>query len=250
MAKFAVLLALLSVNLVAATYIPRAPAGTQFITGPCNTDADCASGCCGFNSGKCAGAIIALTRDGGCGHGEATNSIAAGILRGNCPGTNAKRSPLSPDPAGASHVGNGKGEQFITGQCTSNADCQSGCCATLGAIGICSGPGAADQQGKTGCGFGGGAGGAPAPPPANNGASGGAAAPPPPPAAPAGRLTAGQTAIGAACKVDNDCTTACCGISSGVCALAKQAGAGGCGGKGGAANANALGIISGNAPVC
>jgi hypothetical protein len=36
--------------------------GTQFITGPCTSDADCASGCCGFKSGKCAGAIVAQER--------------------------------------------------------------------------------------------------------------------------------------------------------------------------------------------
>ena len=34
-------------------------AGSQFITGPCSGDADCASGCCGFNSGKCAGPVVA-----------------------------------------------------------------------------------------------------------------------------------------------------------------------------------------------
>ena len=43
----------------AATYVPRVAPGTQFITGPCQSDADCASSCCGFNSGKCAGRIIA-----------------------------------------------------------------------------------------------------------------------------------------------------------------------------------------------
>ncbi|KAF9254705.1 hypothetical protein L218DRAFT_913045 [Marasmius fiardii PR-910] len=257
MAKFAYILALLSVNLVAATYIPRAAPGTQFITGPCNTDADCASGCCGVNSGKCAGAIIALTRDGGCGRGDAqSNSRAAGVLRGNCPGTTVKReiieaiearAPLSPDPAGAKNVGNGKGGQFITGQCTSNADCASACCATLGSIGICSGPGAATQQGKTGCGFSGGAGGAaPPPPPVNNG---GAA--PPPPAAPAGGLaTSGGGAVGAACGKDSDCQTACCGFTSGQCTLAKTAGPSGCGKGEGSPNGKALAVINGNAPIC
>src|SRR5947207_2949312 len=51
--------------------------GKQFITGGCKTDADCASGCCGFNTGKCAGAIVALQRDGGCGFNEAPNDNAA-----------------------------------------------------------------------------------------------------------------------------------------------------------------------------
>ncbi|TGZ80661.1 hypothetical protein EX30DRAFT_341315 [Ascodesmis nigricans] len=58
-------------------------AGTQFITGVCLSDRDCASGCCGFNTGKCAGAIIALERDGGCGFGDgAPNDDAARWLRG------------------------------------------------------------------------------------------------------------------------------------------------------------------------
>lgn len=60
------------------------PAGTQFITGACTSDADCASSCCGFTSGKCAGAIVAQERDGGCGFGDAQpNDIAAQKLRGH-----------------------------------------------------------------------------------------------------------------------------------------------------------------------
>ncbi|KAJ3106189.1 hypothetical protein HDU97_006822 [Phlyctochytrium planicorne] len=42
----------------------------DFITDVCTSDDDCASGCCGFCTGKCAGAIIALQRDGGCGFGD------------------------------------------------------------------------------------------------------------------------------------------------------------------------------------
>ena len=68
-----------------ATGTSAAPAiapGTQFITGPCASDADCASGCCGFNSGKCAGPVIAQERDGGCGFGDAQpNDIAAQKFR-------------------------------------------------------------------------------------------------------------------------------------------------------------------------
>jgi hypothetical protein len=55
------------------------------------------------------------------------------------------------DPSGAKNVGNGKGQQFIGGQCLSTADCASGCCAFP--CGICSGPGAQFQAGKQGCGF-------------------------------------------------------------------------------------------------
>ncbi|KAK0631508.1 hypothetical protein B0T14DRAFT_400767, partial [Immersiella caudata] len=65
---------------------------------------------------------------------------------------------LKPDVAGEQNVGNGQGKQFITGQCLSNADCASGCCATLPqnggpTIGICSGPAVGNAQGKQGCGF-------------------------------------------------------------------------------------------------
>lgn len=56
------------------------------------------------------------------------------------------------DIAGEKNVGNGRGIQFIGGQCLSGKDCASGCCA--GPCGICSGPGAQFQAGKTGCGFG------------------------------------------------------------------------------------------------
>lgn len=55
------------------------------------------------------------------------------------------------DPDGARNVGNGAARQFIGGQCLGAADCASGCCA--GPAGICSGPQAATQDGKTGCGF-------------------------------------------------------------------------------------------------
>jgi hypothetical protein len=49
------------------------------------------------------------------------------------------------------NVGNGRGGQFITGRCLSNADCGSGCCAKP--CGICSGPAVGAAAGKTGCGF-------------------------------------------------------------------------------------------------
>ena len=64
---------------------PAAPQakGTQFITGACTSDADCASACCGFKSGKCAGPVVAQERDGGCGFGDAQpNDDAARALQG------------------------------------------------------------------------------------------------------------------------------------------------------------------------
>lgn len=68
----------------ASVVVPVFGLKKTFITDICANDNECASGCCGFKSGKCAGPIIAQTRDGGCGHGDAQpNSRAADALRGN-----------------------------------------------------------------------------------------------------------------------------------------------------------------------
>ncbi|KAF8305643.1 hypothetical protein DL93DRAFT_301837 [Clavulina sp. PMI_390] len=58
---------------------------------------------------------------------------------------------VPPFNSGSGNIGTGEGQQFITGQCVSDADCASGCCAFP--TGICSGPDAAFQDGKQGCGF-------------------------------------------------------------------------------------------------
>ncbi|KAI0345921.1 hypothetical protein BDW22DRAFT_1343174 [Trametopsis cervina] len=158
--KFTVVLAFLFINLAAATYIPRAPAGTQFITGPCQSDSDCASGCCGFNSGKCAGAVIAQERDGGCGFGNASpNNNAAQAIQGPnaeaAPGVKAAAAaPAPPPPAAANNAAGtsvAPGTQFITGACSSDADCASGCCGFHS--GKCAGAVIAQER-DGGCGFG------------------------------------------------------------------------------------------------
>jgi len=144
--------------------------GTQFITGPCTSDADCASGCCGFNTGLCAGAIIAQERDGGCGFGNATpNDNAAKLLSGGgaatvtstavaapaVPAASAAAtpaaSPAASAVAGGNGAGNGAGKQFITGPCTSDADCANGCCGFN--TGKCAGAIVAQER-DGGCGFG------------------------------------------------------------------------------------------------
>ncbi|KAI1322539.1 hypothetical protein F5Y16DRAFT_39251 [Xylariaceae sp. FL0255] len=66
---------------------------------------------------------------------------------------------LTPNNAGAKDVGNAQGQQFTTGGCISDADCESACCAggatsaAGGNVGICSAAAASTQNGKTGCGF-------------------------------------------------------------------------------------------------
>ncbi|KAI1099924.1 hypothetical protein F4804DRAFT_64772 [Jackrogersella minutella] len=62
---------------------------------------------------------------------------------------------VTPNDAGAKNVGQGNAQQFITGGCVSDADCQSACCAevqTTG-LGVCSAEAASNQNGKLGCGF-------------------------------------------------------------------------------------------------
>ncbi|KND01257.1 uncharacterized protein SPPG_03071 [Spizellomyces punctatus DAOM BR117] len=130
--------------------------GTQFITGPCSSDADCASDCCGFNSGKCAGPVIAQERDGGCGFGDAQpNDRAARVFRGQAPAAPAAKKQAAPAAApaapGAKNKGNGQGTQFITGPCASDADCASGCCGFR--TGKCAGAIVAQER-DGGCGFG------------------------------------------------------------------------------------------------
>ena len=145
------------------------------------------------------------------------------------------------DPAGAKNVGNGKGQQFIGGQCLSAADCASGCCA--GPSGICSGVGAQTQAGKTGCGFvSGGAPVASAPPAAPPAASAGnnAASTTPanggPPFDPSGATNVGNghgaQFIGGQCLSAADCASGCCAGPSGICSgvgAQTQAGKTGCG---------------------
>ncbi|KAK1236349.1 hypothetical protein PQX77_000382 [Marasmius sp. AFHP31] len=255
--KFSLILALISVNFATAAVIRRQGTGTQFITGPCKSDADCASGCCAFTTGKCAGAIVALERDGGCGFGNAApNDDAARKLRGQPPRApgdvfvppgGAAAPPAggaTPPPTnnggagGAAGSGKPAGTQFITGPCANDGECASGCCGFK--TGKCAGAIIALER-DGGCGFGdatpndnaarvlrgqapapaGGA--APPPPPANNGgAAGGAAGSGKPP---------GTQFITGPCANDGECGSGCCGFNTGKCAgaIVAQERDGGCG---------------------
>lgn len=145
------------------------------------------------------------------------------------------------DPAGTKNVGNAAGGQFIGGQCLSNADCGSGCCANP--TGICSGPDANFQNGKQGCGFG--SAGATqaadtnnnaAAPVADNAVGGGAPANGGPTFDPAGVKNVGNgnggQFIGGQCLSGADCGSGCCAGPSGICSgvgAQKQAEKTGCG---------------------
>lgn len=152
-------------------YVAAQGLGTQFITGVCTSDADCASGCCGFNTGKCAGPVVAQERDGGCGFGDAQpNDRAAQRFRngqgaapiappnngngngnGNGNVNNVNGNGNGNGNNGGNGAGNGIGRQFITGPCLSDADCASACCGFKS--GKCAGPIVAQER-DGGCGFG------------------------------------------------------------------------------------------------
>jgi len=134
--------------------------GTQFITGVCASDAECASACCGFTSGKCAAPFVANERGEGCGFGDAQpNNNALNGAGGNA-SADAQPDAAAPAPAPAappaeSNTGAAApaaaGTQFITGACTSDADCASACCGFKS--GTCAGPVVAQER-DGGCGFG------------------------------------------------------------------------------------------------
>lgn len=148
--------------------------------------------------------------------------------------------PLAADPSGDKNLGNGQGQQFITGGCLSDADCQTACCATFSGGGICSAVAVQFDQGKQGCGFGGagaGAGdaapsdGTTADPAAGSGAVDSSA-----PGSQNVGLGNGQQFITGQCLSDADCASGCCagtdGKSTATCsAVAVQFDSGktGCG---------------------
>ncbi|KAI0155545.1 hypothetical protein BJ166DRAFT_593759 [Pestalotiopsis sp. NC0098] len=138
-------------------------AGAQFIGGECLSSADCASTCCAFNNnggGVCSG-IGAQFQAGktGCGFGDGGASPAASAPANDVgaaapAATGASTSTASTvdtSAPGSQNVGTGNGQQFITGQCLSDADCASGCCANP--KGVCSAVAVAFDSGKQGCGF-------------------------------------------------------------------------------------------------
>ncbi|KAK0385492.1 hypothetical protein NLU13_6672 [Sarocladium strictum] len=136
--------------------------GLQFITGACLNNADCASGCCaGLNgAGICSGPAVGNAQGKtGCGFGGegAAVQTPAPVADQGEETENAGETPAGIDEsaAGAQNVGKGLGSQFITGQCFSNADCASGCCAGRqgSTTGACSAVLVAEANGKTGCGF-------------------------------------------------------------------------------------------------
>ncbi|KAF2197878.1 hypothetical protein GQ43DRAFT_443848 [Delitschia confertaspora ATCC 74209] len=125
--------------------------GKQFITGDCLSDAECEQGCCAFNTGKCAGPIIAQERDGGCGFGDAQPNANAAIALGFNGLAGGGNTAAPPAQAPSAETNNRAGTQFITQPCTSDTDCGSGCCGFT--TGKCAGAIIAQER-DGGCGFG------------------------------------------------------------------------------------------------
>jgi hypothetical protein len=206
--------------------------GSQFITGQCLSDADCASTCCNKNTGLC-NAIGAVgiencgfqSSSGGAATGDAGNNAAApGVANGAATPANPAIDASKP---GSQNVGKGDGSQFITGQCLSNADCASTCCNKN--TGVCNAIGAV---GIENCGFGsGGAAGTgtvAAPPAVGTSAAVGTVDAGKPGAQNVGKGDGSQFITGQ-CLSDADCASTCCNKNTGVCNAIGAVGIENCG---------------------
>ncbi|CAM1503612.1 Fc.00g012030.m01.CDS01 [Cosmosporella sp. VM-42] len=172
-----------------------------------------------------------------------TLAVALSFALGAFALPNPNPNPLTPDPSGDKNIGNGAGGQFITGACLNDADCASGCCATLNGGGICSGTAVSFAQGKQGCGFGGSGStppantsAAPAPPVATDEAAGNGNINTSAPGSQNVGTGSGQQFITGQCFTDADCASKCCagkaGSSTGACsaiAVSTDSGKTGCG---------------------
>ncbi|KAJ7453391.1 hypothetical protein FB451DRAFT_668207 [Mycena latifolia] len=192
------------------TVAAAAPAGTQFITGPCGSDADCASGCCNAKTALCAARLVAL-EGAGCGFGSSSAGVGAAspVTPAAAEATSAVVVEVS-TPAAAAPAVSPTGTQFITGACTSDADCASGCCNAKTAL--CAARLVALEG--AGCGFGSSSAGVGAAAPA----AATPAAAPAPAADGAPAKAPGTQFITGACTSDADCASGCCGKKSGLCA--------------------------------
>lgn len=188
--------------------------GSQFITGQCLSNADCASTCCNKNTGVCnaIGAVgIESCQPGDGGAIPPAQPVAAPPLSDTMTRPAANPAVDTSKP-GSQNVGKGDGSQFITGQCLSNADCASTCCNKN--TGVCNAIGAVGIENCQP-----GAGGVSAAPPAN--------APAASPANPAIDTTKpgsqnvgkgdGSQFITGQCLSNADCASTCCNKNTGVC---------------------------------
>jgi len=206
--------------------------GSQFITGQCLSNADCASTCCNKNTGLC-NAIGAVGIEN-CGF-QAAGAAAAPAAVAAPAATTAAAAPSSANAAidtskpGSQNVGKGDGSQFITGQCLSNADCASTCCNKN--TGLCNAIGAV---GIENCGFGGGAAAeaaapAAASPAAAAPAAGNAAIDTSKPGAQNVGLGNGSQFITGQCLSNADCASTCCNKNTGLCNAIGAVGIENCG---------------------
>jgi hypothetical protein len=151
---------LFSFAIIASAVLTAPTNGKTYITDVCQSDDGCESGCCAFNTGKCAGPIIALERDGGCGFGSGTpNANAAraigftGAFPKGSQNTGSTQKAIKTIAINASAVisAPANGKTYITDVCQSDDGCESGCCAFN--TGKCAGPIIALER-DGGCGFG------------------------------------------------------------------------------------------------
>jgi hypothetical protein len=125
-------------------FAPKPGAGTQFVTGACKVDNDCASGCCEFTKNVCRNAL-ALDFKGkkeACKNGFSPVFDGAPCSSAQVPPPLSQPTPPSttptvpppkpPAPGSCRNIDQapkaGTGSQFVTGPCKVDNDCASGCC--------------------------------------------------------------------------------------------------------------------------
>ncbi|KAF7302026.1 hypothetical protein MIND_00769000 [Mycena indigotica] len=180
----------------------------------CGADSECQQGCCGFNSGKCAGPAVAQTNgSGGCGRGTAAPNCNVATLLG-FPGT------------------------CISGFKNTDTNDRTVQAATAFSAQL--------NSIKFTPTVGGGAAAAPPPPAGNNAAAPPAAAGPKKSVAELAASQQGKKTVFIECASDSECQQGCCGFNSGKCAgpaVAQTNGSGGCGRGTAAPNCNVATLL-------
>ncbi|KAI8623916.1 hypothetical protein F5Y19DRAFT_343318 [Xylariaceae sp. FL1651] len=124
------------------------PASSSPSTAPATDAGSSSSGSGSSSSGSSSSGSGSGSSDSGSGSGSSDSSSSS-----SSGSANTGVVTINPNAAGSQFVGQKNGQQFITGQCTSDADCASGCCATGGACAaraVVEGPGSTKQCGFVG----------------------------------------------------------------------------------------------------
>ena len=128
--KFCAIVIAIASIVYAAPVVSGTPKGSVGVVGACSADDDCASGCCEKTQSICRGVLAMTPILQFCQDGRTPNfdGPSPKIVNINNSGAGASQGQEKATPPVGS--GKAKGTQFITGPCSANDDCGSGCCET------------------------------------------------------------------------------------------------------------------------